>query len=654
MSAFDDALAAALADHRAGRLDQAEPVYRSVIAACPDHAEAHHLLAVVSLQRGKPAEAIPLAHRAVELAPDHAKAWNTLGNARYALADLDGALQAFRQAVAADPTLGDAAYNLATLLADGPDPATSIELFEQAAELSPHDPRPLNNLGRALLRLGRADRAEQALRRALARAPAFADSLVNLGQALHKLGRPAEAVAVLRQAPKSPAQLTNLGNALETLGEMDQAVACFREAISLAPEVALPHHSLLVTLPFMDGVNAFEVAAEFKRFGQMREPALAKLARPALVDRDANRRLRIAYLSPALYHHVLRQNIGPVLAHHHRDEVHVSVYAHVPAPDDETLRMQADADAWCFIHAMSDEQVAQRIRADRIDILVHPMGHWSDNRILVCARKPAPVQISYLCNSPTSGLAAMDATIVDPWLDYDGRVKDWCVETPVSLAGGFQVTRYDASPDIGPPPSRANGFVTFASFNNPAKLSDSTLALWASVLARVPGSRLLLKGGGLDDPDLAARVRHRLAARGVGPERLELLGRVPGYEQHLASLNRVDIMLDTIPFTGGRTSEDALWMGVPVVTLVGPGVYGRYTFSHLNRIGCPELAAFTADQYIDKAAALAASPDRLADYRTSMRGAMLSSSIMDFDGHCRQLEGAMRDLWRQWCGVTVR
>jgi protein O-GlcNAc transferase len=644
-------LAAALADHRAGHLDRAEPIYRRIVAAEPDHAEAHHLLAVVALQRGRPAEAAPLAQRATELTADHPKAWNTLGNALHALGDKTGAEAAFRRALANAPDLADAAYNLATLLADRLEIEAAFPLFEQAARLAPADPRPHNNLAHALIRLGRFAEAETALRQSLARAPTFADALINLGQVLHKLGRPGDAVAVLRQAPESAAMFANLGNALESLGEMEEAVSCLRQAIRLAPEVALPHHCLLVTLPFMDGLSPDEITAEFKAFGAMREPALAAMAKPALVDREAGRILRIGYLSPSLSHHVLRQNIAPVLKAHHRDRVHVSVYAHVPVPDAETARMQADADAWTFVHTLSDPQVADTIRDDRIDILVHPMGHWSDNRILVCARKPAPVQISYLCNSPTSGLRAFDATIIDPWLDFDGSIASLCVERPLALPGGFQVTRYDEAPAIAPPPSRANGFVTFASFNNPAKLSDASLELWAAVLAAVPGARLLLKGGGLDDPQLAARVRARLDRRGVGPDRLELLGRVPGYRQHLETLGRVDIMLDTTPFTGGRTSEDALWMGVPVVTLVGGGVYGRYTFSHLNRIGHVELAAFSRADYIAKAAALAGDPERLAAYRAGLRPAMQGSTIMDFDRHTGELEAAMRQLWRQWCGA---
>jgi predicted O-linked N-acetylglucosamine transferase (SPINDLY family) len=643
-------LASALAEHRAGRLDQAEAVYRAVLAEDPGNAEAAHLLGVAALQRGRPADAVAMLRQATAIQPSHAKAWNNLGNALFATGDKPGAEAAFRSAIKAAPDLADAHYNLGTLLAERLETGAATDALGQAAALAPQDPRPLNNLGHMLMKLGRLADAETALRQALARVPAFADALVNLGQVQHKLGRPGDAVRTLEKAPESAAQLANLGNALETLGEMACAVECFRKAIRLAPDVALPHHSLLVTLPFMDGVTPDQVADEFRAFGRMRGPALAALAKPFLVDKDAGRVLRVAYLTPSLSFHVLRQNIGPVLAHHHRDQVHVSVFAHVPSPDAETQRMMADADSWTFVHAMTDQQVADAIRDAKIDILVHPMGHWSDNRILAAARKPAPVQVSYLCNSPTTGLPAFDATIVDRWLDFDGSIARLCVEKPCHLAGGFQVTRYDEAPDIGPPPCQANGFVTFASFNNPAKLSDSSLDLWARVLGAVPGSKLMLKGGGLDDPELAARLCARLGQRGLGPERLILMGRVPGYRQHLETLNQVDVVLDTVPFTGGRTSEDALWMGVPVVTLVGGGVYGRYTFSHLNRIGHPELAAFNAGDYVARAAALAADQDRLAEYRRTLRPAMRGSSIMDFDGHAAELEGLYRQLWRDWCG----
>ena len=361
---------------------------------------------------------------------------------------------------------------------------------------------------------------------------------------------------------------------------------------------------------------------------------------------DPERRLRVGYFLPSNI--TLAKNIEPVFKAHRRDRVSVHVYAHVPNSNEVTRRLEALADSWTFVHGLSDDQLAARITGDGIDILVDPVGHWTGNRLLVSARKPAPIQVSYLSQGLTTGLSAMDYTIGDRWLNFDGAMQSFATEKVVELPGGFEVKAPYWDLPVGEAPSMANGFITFASFNNPAKISDASLKLWAAVLDHVSEARLLIKGKWLDRPEKRAFLSKRLEDFGIPAGGVDLLGFAPGPD-HLGVHNRADIMLDTIPFSGGQTTIDALWMGVPVVTLIGDTVYGRFSYSHLARTGVPELAAKDEAGFIDIAAALAGDPDRLGHYRQTLRPALQASSLLDAHQHTAELEDAFRVMWRRWC-----
>ena len=290
----------------------------------------------------------------------------------------------------------------------------------------------------------------------------------------------------------------------------------------------------------------------------------------------------------------LAKNIEPVFKAHRRDRVSVHVYAHVPNSNEVTRRLEALADSWTFVHGLSDDQLAARIAGDGIDILVDPVGHWAGNRLLVSARKPAPIQVSYLSQGLTTGLSAMDYTIGDRWLNFDGAMQSFATEKVVELPGGFEVKALCWDLPVGEAPSMANGFITFASFNNPAKISDASLKLWAAVLDHVSEARLLIKGKWLDRPEKCAFLSKRLEEHGIPAERTDLRGFVLEGD-HLEVHNLVDIALDTVPFTGGRTTVDALWMGVPVVSLAGETFISRMSGSIPHHAGLGNLAVDTPE-----------------------------------------------------------
>lgn len=602
-----------------GRVEDAADSYRKAIALRPDYPEAHCNLGVVLKAQGMAEEAIDSYRRAIALKPDYDQAHFNLGNALYDLGRMEDAAGCYQKAVAVRPGYTEAYSNLGALCNDWGKHEDAVASCRKALEIDPGHLMAHNNLGAALQKLGMLADAAECFRRAFERDPGFADALSNLGSVLTELGR------------------------------ADDAVRSFRDALAVKPDLAAAYSNLLVTLPFLSDIDAETVLAEARRAGAVYEAPFKdrKPARPGN-DPDPERPLRVGYLSPSLAAHVLAPYIEPILGAHNRKNVSVHVYAHVPNADEVTRRLEALADSWTFVHGLSDDRLAARITEDAIDILVDPMGHWAGNRLSVFARKPAPIQVSYLSQGMTTGLSAIDYTIGDAWLNFDGAMQAFATEKVVTLPGGFQVTTFDREPAIDPPPSAENGFVTFASFNNPAKISDATLRLWAAVLDRVPGARLLIKGKWLERPEKRAVMSKRLEDFGIAAATVDLMGFVPGPD-HLGVHNRADVMLDTTPFTGGRTTVDALWMGVPVVTLIGDTVYGRFSYSHLARAGVEELAAKDEAGFVDVATALAGDPDRLGHYRRTLRPALRASSLLDADRHAGELEHAYRLMWRRWC-----
>ncbi|MBM4072672.1 MAG: tetratricopeptide repeat protein [Planctomycetes bacterium] len=501
--------------------------------------------------------------------------------------------------------------------------------------------------------------AERVLRTALQSRPGWAAAERVLGCCLVNQGRYDEAIALLRHGLADRAfdmeASIALAVALFRTDRVDDAVEAFRGCIADERNRARVEEilsSLMVTTMLADRHEPEAVMAIHRKLGGLFERPSA--SRAAHANEPApERRLKIAYLSPNLRRHVLSMAIEPLLRHHDRERFHISVYAHVPNPDDKTQELESLADRWLFVEDLRDDTLAGRISSDGIDILIHPMGHWRDNRIGVLARKPAPVQVTYLINAPTSGLRAIDYLVADRWVNADGFMNKHCVESIVELASGYSVFHYDVErPAAAAAPSENLGFVTFGSFNNPAKLNDRTLRTWALIVRRTPQSRLLLKGRQFDAPEGIGAFRSRYAAAGGDLDRLELAAWC-SRDEHFAYHDRLDIALDPFPFVGGMTTLDALWMGVPVVTLVGRAPYGRASYSFLHRIGAPELCAGTLDQYVSIAVELAGSPDRLRRYRTELRQRFSQSSLLDQAGHVRELEQVLHAMWQRWC-VTSR
>jgi predicted O-linked N-acetylglucosamine transferase (SPINDLY family) len=608
-----EAFASASQHHQAGRFEAAEQLYARILAVAPDHAECRHRMGVLANQTGRGELALRLIAEAIGLDPHNPAYHNNLGNALHGLGRLDEAAAGYRQALALKPDYAGAHYNLANVLQAQGRPAAALPHFEQALALWPERAEVHNNLGVALLELGRFTEAIARFERALVLAPDQAEARNNLGKGCQELGRMAE------------------------------AVAHYRQALALRPDYAEAHSNLLMTLTYLPGLSPGQLLAEHREYGRRQARPARRHANP----RQPERRLRIGYVSGDFHHHVVGFFIEPLLRAHDRAVVSVYGYSDTQRPDAVTARLKGLADGWCETGGLDDETVAARIQADGIDILVDLAGHSAFNRLPVFARKPAPVQVTWLGYPGSTGLEAIDYRLVDPVSDPEGEADAGASEALVRLRGGFLCYR----PPPGPAPDRggADGRLTFGSFNNLNKMSPPVVALWAALLHRVPDARLLLKSRQLSDDAVGHAVRAAFARHGIAGERLGLLGWTAGPEAHLESYRRVDIALDPFPYNGTTTTCEALWMGVPVVTLRGDRHAARMGASLLVPLGLDALVAGDEAGYLEIAAALAADPERRARLRAELRPRMAAAPLCDETALAGRLQEAYRIMWRRWC-----
>jgi predicted O-linked N-acetylglucosamine transferase (SPINDLY family) len=395
------------------------------------------------------------------------------------------------------------------------------------------------------------------------------------------------------------------------------------------------------------GYDGRSIAEEYRRWnGQHAEP-LRKFIEPHTNNRDPDRRLRIGYVSPDFRDHVVGRNLLPLFRQHDRRHFEITCYAQTPRRDAMTSQFQQYSDRWRNIVGLSDEQVANQIRQDEIDILVDLALHTSGNRLLVFARKPAPVQVTFAGYPSSTGLSAIDYRLSDPYLDPIGMDESIYSEQTIRLPDSFWC--YDPLDcrdiPVNPLPALDSGVVTFGCLNNFCKVNDDVLALWAKVLRQVDNSRLLYLA---PLGSCRARTLERLREEGLDPRRVEFVGR-QSRREYLETYHRIDLGLDTFPYSGHTTSLDSLWMGVPVVTLVGNRAVARAGWCQLSNLGLGELAGQSPEQYVQIAVELAKDLPRLEQLRSTLRRRMEQSPLMDAAKFARNIEAAYREMWHNWC-----
>jgi predicted O-linked N-acetylglucosamine transferase (SPINDLY family) len=365
---------------------------------------------------------------------------------------------------------------------------------------------------------------------------------------------------------------------------------------------------------------------------------------------DPDRKLKIGYVSPDFRGHAVSYFVEPVLMGHDRSKFEVYCYSAVHKPDAVTDRLKSRADHWRDITRLPGARAAEMIHADQIDILVDLAGHTSENRLDVFAHRPAPVQVNWQGYPNTTGLSAIAYRLTDEQADPAGTTEAFHSEQLVRLPRTAWCYRPpETCPDVSDLPAKQTGRFTFGSFNRLAKVSAFTIEMWSRAVKAVPGSRLLFKTAGLDEPATAKYVREQFARHGLEGDQLDLIGNDPSTQAHLERYSQMDLALDCYPYHGTTTSCEAMWMGVPGIVLVGTTHVSRVGLSLLTSIGLPELAARSADEFVEIAARVASDLDRLAELRRTMRQRMQDSPLMDQSGFCQDIEDAYRQMWRTWC-----
>jgi len=634
-----------------GTLAEAETALREAHRLQPNHPDALCNLAAVCLDRDKRDEAIELLRRATTLRPGMAEAWYNLANA---LAGQDGgeheAAAAYRRAVAIAPGLLPAWYNLGNLLCRLEKLEDAGTCYQRVLQIKPDHVPSIFNLGNVLQAGQLFEEAIECYREVLHHRPQHALAHYWWATALGALGRPSEASEhydlALSLDPGMAKAYHMKGGVLYNQGLVDAAVSVSLKALEVQSDLPFTFSNALFMMNYADDTTPEELVARHREYNR-RFATQPRRAHPNPADPD--RRLRVGYLSPDLRRHSVSYFIEPVLAHHDPRQVEVHCYFNWSLPDDVTSRLKTYAAGWVDCYWMSNEELAARIEADGIDLLVDLAGHTAGNRMLVVARKPAPVQLTYLGYPTTTGLDAVDYRLTDWQVDPRGS-EAFSAERLLRLPHSYYCYRPLASaPEVVPLPMRQAGHMTFGSFNNIAKVSARTLQLWARLLQAVPGSRLMLKAKSLDDAAVQDSVRLRLADLGVHPDRLILRGWEKAVGGQLELYRHVDIALDTFPYNGGTTTCEALWMGVPVVTLRGRTHASRMGASLLTAATLPELVTDSEDQFVAVARQLADDPERLAALRRGLRARLRAAPLMDEAGFTRALESRYRDAWRRWC-----
>ena len=628
-----------------------EAVYRRLRDA-PDAQQMQRLYGIGDTEGARIlAEAI-LARRAGDGTAAHVLGLIAFKDRRLLEAD-----RAMRIASAASPGDPEIHANHAAILRSLGRLAEAEQAARIALKSAPHRVETLNNLANILRDRGAYEASIATYRAALSHAPGFSDAWANLSWVQALTGAVHEAEHAARQAiasdPVNANGHNNLGLALMRQSRLREAEETLRRAVAIRPDFALAHSNILFCLNYRDDLSAETIFAEYRAWDRRHAvpllPAPPPFAPPPFaLDRSANRRLRVGYVSPDFRQHAVALFAEPLLEAHDRQQVEIFCYAEVTIEDDTTRRIKALADHWRTTVGMDDAMVADMVRQDRIDILVDLAGHTAGNRLLAFARKPAPVQVEFMLgHGYTSGLSAMDAFMADAALappEADALFSERVVRLPrIPLA----YRPPEGMPPVAPLPALAAGCVTFGYFGRTVRLNDGVIAVWARILRAVPDSRLMLNSSPFAETAGRTEMAARFARHGIQPDRLIMVCTAP-QPKTWAAYGEIDIALDPFPHNAGTTTIEALWQGVPVLTMAGRPTVGRIGAAILHAVGLDDWSTTEADAYVARAVRAAADLDALAELRAALRGRFAASPLFDSAGLARAIEAAYRDLWDEW------
>jgi len=694
-----------LQHHGAGRLREAEALYREALAQDPENVDALHFLGVLALQRGEHGKAVELISQALARNRANPAASNNLAIALAAQGKRREAVAAWLEALAVQPDFADAARNLRGHLATGlPRDAAAerhvdqgnahreqgrlddaIASYRCAVAAAPELAAAHVNLGSALAQKGQHPEAIASFRKALALEPELPEALFNLGASSYQLRElPAAKAALgayLRKQPEDRDALLLLGEVHFTANDLDDAAACVERVLAADPKrggahnllgniyrnqarhgLALRHYELAIrhdphpvvafqNLLFMmmcaSGYTAADIAARHREFAQRFERPLLP-ARAAFRNApDPVRRLKIGYVSPEFRYNVVGYYMQPILEHHDRAQYEIHAYSTGPVYDQVSERIAALVDHWHDARALSDEALAALVRSHGIDILVDLCGHGPGSRLLAFARRPAPVQVNYLDYSATTGLSSIDWRLTTEYADPRGSSEQYYSEKLRRLPEAYWTYNPLVALPLTELPMKANGYATFGSFNLYYRITSEVLELWLRLLQAIPGSRLVIVS--VAPGSTRAALLERIDRAGIARERVTIEGVVPLQRYH-ELMGTVDIALAPFPYNGATTVMDSLWNGLPVVAKAGGETFTtRLGCNVLHLLGLDDCIAADEDEYIRIAARLAADAPRLAELRRTLRERLERSPLRDFRAFTRELEAAYRAMWKDWC-----
>jgi protein O-GlcNAc transferase len=635
-------------DDFAGAIEAAE----HAVAVAPESPLAHLQRAFALAADGRLADAEPAAHEAVALAPAMPETHFALGSILLRRGYLDEAEAALARAIGLRPHYAEAILERGDLLYRAGRWPEAVADLQALVQREPDLAAAHVALANHLQQVGRLDAAESHYRRAIELEPQEPLARVLLSSLLYAAMRFTDAEEAARGTvacrPDYPGGWVNLAMALQHQGRLAESAEANRRVLELSPGDVLARSNLLLTLNYLPDVSVETLYAEHRAFGAQFDPDPATLPRFESLDRRPDRPLRVGYLSPDLRTHVVAFFFEPVLAAHDPKRVETVCYYNHTIVDDTTRRLRERAQLWRDVAAMSDAELVRLMREDRLDVVVDLAGHTAKSRLTALAQRVAPVQITWLGYPNTTGLSQMDWRITDARADPPGAEAHH-TERLLRLPEVFLCYEPPPeAPEIADPPSVRGAPLTFGVFNNFPKVTDPMLALWARILARTPGSRLLIKTASLRDPGVIALARERMQRAGLDLDRVELAGFTPGRREHLAAVASVDVALDTFPYHGTTTTCESLWMGVPVVTLAGDRHAARVGVSLLQHLNLDQLIAHSQDQYVHIACALAADPQQRQSWRHGLQELMRRSPLTDVPAFTRNLELGYRAAWTEW------
>lgn len=644
------------------RYKEALECYQAAITYNPFYVEAYCNIGVIYKNLGRLEEAIDYYQRALKVNPNFIIARNNLsialtdyGTKRKNEGYIKEGIRFYKQALFYNFQYADAYYNLGVAYGEQMKVEKAVFNYQLAIHFNPLCCQAFNNLGVIYKDQDNLEKAIQCYQAALTINPHFSQTLNNLGVIFTLQGRMDEAYekieGAIRENPTYSEAYNNLGVLYRDEGLIDTAIECYEKCLAICPTSRNASQNRLLAFNYSIIATPEKIYQAHEEWGEFFSSLLGKFIRPNIpIDREPSRKLRIGYISGDFFTHSVSYFIDAILTNHDRDSFHVICYSNVVKEDNKTQRFKSLASTWKSVYGLSAHQVATMIAEDRIDILVELSGHSAANRLDVMALKPAPIQVTYIGYPNTTGLKQIDYRFADEITD-PLDTKQQYTEKLIRLPKCFLCYSppLDACGPVVPLPCLTNGYITFGSFNNLAKINSEVLDLWAEILKRVPNSRFVIKCKPFASESVQRKFKEQFVSRGISASRIDLLSLLPSLHDHLQSYRLMDLSLDTFPYAGTTTTCEALWMGVPVIPLKGVVHAQNVGLSLLKNIGEPvdSLIANSKEEYISLAIQLANDTKRLKTIRETLRTKMKQSYLCRGKEFTKNIESVYRNIWKK-------